>query len=114
MWVKTNICSFTKKLQDHTMEVIELILVALMILGVLISLLIGMPMRKHLLAQTEIKKIGLFQMPFYLKDYHRMISETIEVSKKKKFQTYFTIFMISNLSFILFAIILLLIPGSLL
>lgn len=94
------------------MEVLQVILVLLMILGALVSMIIGIPMRKHLLAQTKIKNIGLFQMPFYLKDYYRMIGETADSLDKKKYRNYFTIFMISSLSFVLFAIILLLIPGS--
>ena len=93
------------------MEVLEILIIILMILGALVSIIIGIPMRKHLLTQTKIKNIGLFQMPFYLKDYYKMISETIDVSKRGKYKNYFTIFMISILGLFLFAILLLLIPG---
>lgn len=94
------------------MEVFDLTLAALMILAVLVSLAIGMPMRKHLLSKLKAKNIGLFQMPFYLKDYYSMMIETTEASEKRKFRIYFTIFMISNLAFVIFAILLLLTPGS--
>lgn len=95
------------------MEILEPVLVVLLIVSVIISVFIGLPMRKHLLAETEIRKIGLFQMPFYLKDYHRMIYETENVSNRNKYRKYFTIFLISNTAFIIAGIILILMPGSL-
>jgi hypothetical protein len=98
--------------KQYIMEKLEIILIVLMILGALVSMIIGKPMKNHLLEQTEIKNIGLFQMPFYIKDYHKMISETTDVSKKKKYQNFFLIFMISNLGFFVSGIILILIPGS--
>ena len=94
------------------MEILEIVLIVLMILGALVSMIISKPMRKHLLAQTKIKNIGLFQMPFYLKDYHKMMSETVDISKKKKYKSYFIIFMILNLGFFLAGILLILVPGS--
>ena len=98
--------------KKYLMEKLEIILIVLMILGALVSMIIGKPMRKHLLEQTKIKNNGLVQMPFYIKDYHKMISETKDVLKKKKYQNFFLIFMISNLGFFLCGIILILIPGS--
>jgi len=94
------------------MEVLEIVLIVLIILGALLATIVSGPMRKHLIAETEIKKIGLFQMPFYLKDYYKLVNDTTDVSKKKKFRTHYTLFMIANLAFILCAILLLLIPGS--
>ena len=94
------------------MEIQEIILIVLIILGALISMIVSIPMKKHLLAETKIKSIGLLQMPFYLKDYHKMINESSDIPKKKRYQTYFTVFMISNIGFVLSAIILLIIPGS--
>lgn len=94
------------------MEILEIILIVLMILGALVSVIIGKPMRKHLLEETRIKNIGLFQMPFYIKDYNKMISETDDVSNRKKYQKFFIIFMLANLAFFLSGVILILIPGS--
>lgn len=94
------------------MEGLELTFAAFMILGILVSLVMGMPMRKHLLAKLKVKRIGLFQMPFYLKDYQAMIGETTEASEKRKYRIYLTVFLVSNLTFVIFAILLLLTPGS--
>lgn len=94
------------------MDILEIILVVLLILGALVSVIIGRPMRKHLLEQTKIKNIGLFQMPFYIKDYNKMISETDDVSNRKKYQNFFIVFMIANLIFFLAGVILILTPGS--
>ena len=92
------------------MEILEIVLIALMILGALVSLIIGTPMRKHLLAETKIKSIGLFQITFYLKDYNKMIEDTDDPSKKRKYRSYLIIFMVANLGFIVFGAILLLMP----
>lgn len=94
------------------MEVLEIIIVILLILGVLVSIIISRPMSKHLVAETEIKRIGLFQMPFFIKDYYKMMNDATEKSKKKKFKIYYIIFMITNLGFILSAILLIIIPGT--
>jgi hypothetical protein len=88
----------------------EIVLVVLLILGVLLSMIIGMPMRRHLLEHTHIKKIGLFQMPFYMKDYQKMIVDSEDLARKKKFQAYLSIYLLANLIFIIAALILLLQP----
>ncbi len=95
------------------MEIFEIVLIALMILGLFISMIVAYPMRKHLMIETDIKNIGLFQMPFYLKDYNSMIGKVENISDRNKYRRYFIIFLISNTGFIVAGIILLFLPGSL-
>ena len=93
------------------METLELSLIILLILCVLISMIISRPMRKHLLADTGIKRIDLFQMPFYLKDYNKMIADCDDPAKKSRYRSFFIVFLLSNLVFILAAIALFMLPG---
>ena len=75
----------------------DIVLTVALITGVVVSMILGLPMRKHLLRETEIKTIMLFQIPFYLKDYNKMIDDDDDASKKRRFRTFFIIYLLSNL-----------------
>ena len=95
------------------MEALELVLIILMIAGALVSLIIALPMKRHLLSQKKVKRILFFQMPFYLKDYYKMVSDTEDLFLRRKFRTFYIIFMTGYLGFILSAIIWLFVSDTL-
>jgi hypothetical protein len=94
------------------METFAIMMIVLMILGLMLAMILGLPMRKHLLKETEIKRILLFQMPFYLKDYNKMIEDTEDPLKKSRYRLFFILFMLSSLLSIIAGILLLFSPES--
>ena len=92
------------------MEFFEIILIMLLILGALLSMIVSEPMRRHLKKDTKHKKISFFQMPFYLKDYYKMLTEITDSRKKRRYNVFFIIFMTSTLVFMISGIVLLVLP----